>query len=86
MRNKKGFLPWKDDGLPLEDDELIVVLSLKLVDELGEVTVTVVAKGLGTQVRHLILGFGVVDSDLAFLHQVLSENIPKHQVQLECGE
>ena len=36
MRNKKGFLPWKDDGLPLEDDELIVVLSLKLVDELGE--------------------------------------------------
>ena len=43
MRNTQVFLGEKDDGLPLVFDELVGVLSLKLVDELDEHAVTVLA-------------------------------------------
>ena len=65
----------KDDGLPLVVDELVGVSSLKVVDELDEVAVTVLAMVLGTQeVRQLTLALDVVDADLA-LHQFLHEKI-----------
>ena len=44
------FLAQKDDGLPLEDDDRVGVLSLNLVDHLDEVAVTVLAKMFGAQV------------------------------------
>ena len=67
--NTQAFFAQEDDGLPLEDDGLVGVLSLKLVDERDEVAVTVLAKMLGTQVCQLNLGLGVVDADLALLYQ-----------------
>ena len=48
MRNTQILLPQEEDDLPLEDDELVGVLSLKLVDGLEEVAVVVLAKVLGT--------------------------------------
>ena len=56
MRNAQLLLPKEDDGLPLEDDELVDVLSLKVVDELNQVAMPVLAKVLGAQVCQLILG------------------------------
>ena len=64
----------EDDGLPLVVDELVGVSSLKLVDELDEVAVTVLAMVLGSQVCQLVLALGVVDADLA-LHQFLHKKI-----------
>ena len=61
----------EDDGLPLEDDELVGVLSLKLVDEFDEVAVTMLAKVLGYNLRQLILRLDVVDANLVILHQLL---------------
>ena len=68
VTNTQVFLTHKGDGLPLVVDELIGVLSLKVGDELDEVTVTVLAIVLGAQVRQLILALDIVDADLAFLH------------------
>ena len=67
------FLAQEDDGLPLVVDELVGVSSLKLVNELDEVAVTVLAMVLGAQVCQLILALDVVDADLALLHQFLHE-------------
>ena len=75
MSNTQVFLAQKDDGLPFVVDALVSVSSLKLVDELDEVAVTVLAMVLGAQVRQLTLALDdVVDADLA-LHQFLYENI-----------
>ena len=75
MTNTQVLLTHKDDGLPLVVDELVGVSSLKVVDELDEVTVTVLAMVLGAQeVRQLTLALDVVDADLA-LHQFLHEEI-----------
>ena len=74
VTNTQVFLTHKDNGLPLVVDELGGVLSLELVDELDEVTVTVFAMMLGAQVCQLILALDVVDADLA-LHQFLYEKI-----------
>ena len=79
MSNMLGFLVQGDDGIPLEDDELVGVLSLKFVDELDEVALTVLAKVLGTQVCQLVLTLDVVDADLA-LFQLLHEKIPQRDV------
>ena len=66
MTNTQVLLTHKDDGLPLVVDELIGVSSLKAVDELDEVAVTVLAMVLGAQeVRQLTLALDVVDADLA---------------------
>ena len=46
---------------------------LELVDKLGEVMVTVLAKILRAQGYQLILVLDVVDADLALLHQFLHE-------------
>ena len=43
------FHAQEDDGFPLVLDELVGVLSLKLVDKLDEVAVTVLSKVFGTQ-------------------------------------
>ena len=75
MTNTQVLLRRKDDGLPLVVDELVGVSSLKVVDELNEVTVTVLAMVLDAQeVRQLTLVLDVVDADLA-LHQFLHEKI-----------
>ena len=42
----------KDDGLPLVVDELVGVSSLKVVGELDEIAVTVLAMVLGAQEVH----------------------------------
>ena len=72
MSDTQVFLAQKDDGLPLVVDELVGVLSLKLVGELDEVAVTVLAKVLGAQACQLILALDVVDADLVLLHQLLN--------------
>ena len=51
------------------------VLSLKLVDELDDVAVTVLAKVLGGKVCLLILALDVVDADLALLLQFLYQKL-----------
>ena len=55
VTNTQVFLTHKGDGLPLVVGELVGVLSLKVVDELDEVTVTVLAMVLGAQVCPVIL-------------------------------
>ena len=66
VTNTQVLLTHKDDGLPLVVDELVSVSSLKVIDELDEIAVTVVAMVLGTQeVRQLTLALDVVDADLA---------------------
>ena len=72
MINTQVLLTHKDDGLLLVVDELVSVSSLKVVDELDEDAVTVLAMVLGGQVRQLTLALDVVDADLA-LHQFLHE-------------
>ena len=67
----------------MRDDELVGVLSLKLVDGLDEVAVTVLAKVLGTQVRQLIFGLDVMGAGLALLHRFLHEKI--HQCHVLCA-
>ena len=81
MTNTQVLLTHKDDGLPLVVDELVGVSSLKVVDELDEVVVTVLAMVLGAQeVRQLTLALDVVDADPA-LHQFLHEKIiPQHDM------
>ena len=49
------LLTHKDDDLPLVVDELVGVSSFKVVDELDEVAVTVLAMVLSAQVRQLTL-------------------------------
>ena len=80
MSNTQAFLAQRDGGLPLEDYELVDVLSLKLVYELYEVAVLVLAKVLGAQVCQLILAVDVVDADLALLHLFLHEKTPQRDV------
>ena len=65
--NTQVLLPEEDDGLSLEDDELVIVLLLELVDKFDEIAVTVLAKIFGAQVCQLIFGLDVVDTDLALL-------------------
>ena len=72
--NTQVFLAQEDDGLPLVGDELVGVSSLKAVDGLDEVVVTVLAMVIVAQVRQLTLALDVVDADLA-LHQFLHEKI-----------
>ena len=79
MRNTQIFLT-EEDGLPLEDNELLGVVSLYLVDKLDNVAVTVLAEVLGAQVRQPILGLDVRGADLAVLHQLLHENVPQRDV------
>ena len=75
MTNTQALLTHKDYGLPLVVDELVGVSSLKVVDELDEVAVTVFAVVLGAQeVRQLTLALDVVDAGLV-LHQLLHEKI-----------
>ena len=75
MTNTQVLLTHKDDGLPLVIDELVGVSSLKVLDKLDEVAVTVLAMVLGAQeVRQLTLAFDVVDANLA-LHQFLHEKL-----------
>ena len=57
----------------LEDDELDGVLSLKLVNDLDDVAVAVLAKVLGARVCQGILVLDAVDADIALLHQFLHE-------------
>ena len=64
MPNTKVLLTHKDDGLPLVVDELVGVSSLKVVDELDEVAVTVLAMVVGAYVCQLTLALDVVDADL----------------------
>ena len=80
MGNTQVFLPQEHDGLPPEDDKLVGVLSLKLVDELDEVAVTVLAKVLGAKIRQLILGLDTVDDNLALLRQLLNEKVPQRDM------
>ena len=47
MSNTQVFLAQKDGSLPLLVDEHVGVSSLKLVDELDEVAMTVLAMVLG---------------------------------------
>ena len=73
MTNTQVLLTHKDDGLHLVVDELVGVSSLKVVDELDEIAVTVLAIVLGAQnFRQLTLALDVLDADLA-LHQFLHE-------------
>ena len=72
--NTQVFLAQEDDDLPLVVDELVGVSSLKVVDELDEVAVTVLAVAFGAQVRLLTLALDVVDADLA-LHQFWHEKV-----------
>ena len=74
MTNTHLLLTHKDDGLILVVDELVGVSSLKVVNVLDEVAMTVLAMVLGAQVRQLTLALDVVDADLA-LHQLLHEKI-----------
>ena len=75
MTNTQILLTHKDDGLPLVVDELVGVSSLKVVDELDEVAVTVLAMVLDDQeVRQVTFALDAVDADLA-LHQLLHEKI-----------
>ena len=74
MTNTQVLLTYKDDGLPLVVDELVGVSSLKVVDELDEVAVTVLAMVLGVQARQMTLALDVADADLT-LHQFLHEKI-----------
>ena len=75
MTNTQVLLTHKDYGLPLVVDELVGVSSLKVVDELDEVAVMVLAMVLGAQeVCQLTLALDVVDADLA-LHQYLHEKL-----------
>ena len=67
MSNTQVFLAQRDD--------LVGALSLKLVDELDDVAVEVLAKVFGAQVCQLILALDVVDADFALLHQFLHEKI-----------
>ena len=67
VTNTQVFLTHKDDGLPLVVDKFVGVLSLKVVDKLDEVAVTVLAMVLGAQeVRQLTLALDVVDLTLPF--------------------
>ena len=66
-------LTQKGYGLHLVVDERVGVLGLKLVDELDDVAVAVLAKVLGAHVCQLILALDEVDADLALLHQFLLE-------------
>ena len=68
MSNTQVFLAQSDDDIPLEDDERVGSLNLKLVDELDEITGTVIAKELGAQICQLILALDVVDAGLALPH------------------
>ena len=74
VSNTQVFVTHKGDGLSLVVDELASVSSLKLVDALNKVAVTVLAMVLGAQVYQLTLALDVVDADLA-LHQFLYEKI-----------
>ena len=74
MTNTQVLLTRKDDGLPLVVDELVGVSTLKVVDELDEVAVAVLAMVLGAQLRQLTLALDVVGADLA-LHQFSHEKI-----------
>ena len=74
------FLTQKDYGLPLVVDELVGVLSLKLVDEFDEVAVMVLAVVLSAQACQLIPALDIVDAGLALLHQFLHETIPQRHV------
>ena len=66
MSDTQVLLTHKDDGLPLVVDELVGISSLKVVDELDEVTVTVLAMVLGAQeLRQLTPALDIVDADLA---------------------
>ena len=67
------FLAQKDNGLSLVVDERVGVLSLKLVDELDDVAVAMLAKVFGAQVFQLMLALDVVDADFGLLHQFLHE-------------
>ena len=80
MSNMQVFLAQKYDGLPLVVDELVGVKSLNLIDELDHFAVTVLAKGLGVQVFQLILALEIVDPNVALLHQLLHETIPRRDV------
>ena len=59
--------------LPQEDDDLVGVLSLKLVDVVDEVAVTVFAKVLGAQVQQPMFGLDEVDAGIAHFQQLLHE-------------
>ena len=83
MNNTQVFLAQKDDDLPLVVDELVGILSLKRVDELDKVAVTVLAKVLGAQVYQMILALYVGNADLALLHQFLHEK--KTQRDMLCA-
>ena len=63
----------ENDGLPLNNNELAGVSSLKLIDNLDGVAGTVLVKVLSNQVFQLILGLGVVDANLALPYQLLHE-------------
>ena len=80
MSNTQVFLAQKDGSLPLVVDEHVGVSSLKLVDELDELAMTVLAMVLGAQVFQLILALDVADAGLALLHQFLHEKISQPDV------
>ena len=81
MRNtQQVFLPQEEYGLLQDDGEIVGVLSLKLVDKLDEVAVTVLGKVLGAQVHQLILGLDLVDANLAPLYQFLHEKISQRDL------
>ena len=73
MSNTQVFLAQKYDDLPLVVGDLVGILSLKLVDKLNEVAVTVFAKVLRAQVCQLILALDVVNADLTLLHHFLQD-------------
>ena len=73
VTNTQVFLTHKDGDLPLVVDEPVGVLSLKLIDKLDEVAVTMLAM-LGAQTCQLIFAVDIMDADLA-LHQLLHEKI-----------
>ena len=87
MTNTQVLLTHKDDGLHLVVDELVGVSSLKVVDELDEVAVMVLAIVLGAKkVLQLTPALGVLDADLV-LHQFLHEtnNISaRYALREEC--
>ena len=80
MSNTQVFLAEKDEDLSLVVDVLVGVSTLKVVGELDEVVMTVLAKVLRAQVRQLILALDVVDVDLALLRQFLHKKIPQRDV------
>ena len=85
LSNTQVFLTHKDDGLPLVADEFAGVSSLKLIDALDEVAVTVLAMMLGAQVCQVILALDVVDADLALLQHFLHEKIIHQRDALRKG-